>query len=312
MSAGRPSDASEIRPAGLGRGTAEGGALAGRVPAVPLREPPIARSILWRPVGAAAATTDDEHPAFITQDALREVSRHIWTSPDQDVLGFLLGERYDDPVTRTRYVVVTATTRSSYVIAEDEEEQIPEDAWHAAHVEGRRRRLSLLGWYHSAPVVDAQPSERDVRSHRRFFPEPWQIALIAAPRAEAPAGGIFRTGLETGAERFLAFYEVAGDDALLPDGRKRTVMPWENHVTDDDAQRTTMVAAVRPRIATAGAIPILEPRGHAEEGISGTQRHKPKYGRSPRRQRERRRRLAVVAAAWLVVLGAVATAVLMR
>jgi proteasome lid subunit RPN8/RPN11 len=294
----------------------------GRTPTLPVHPPPVEQSILWRPgsdpAGSAAGAPADvpvslvDQPVFITQGALRDVGHHVWASPDHDVLGFLLGARYEAPETGMRFVLVTTTTRSAYVISEEGEEQIPEDAWHAAHLEARRRRLTLLGWYHSAPFLTARPLPRDARSQQRFFPELWHVGMVAAPRAEVPAGGIFRVDSSAGQGWFLPFYEVTDDDVFFSQGQKRTVMPWHNYVTDDTPVRTTKVAAVRPRIAaTGGAIPILMPTGRLEEQRDGKRHPKPSLKMSDRRRRERRKRLAIVAATMVGLLG-VLTAALLR
>ena len=88
-----------------------------------LTEPmPTARAIRWRP--ASAPTADGEEPAghalFITQGALRETTRHVWTAPEQEVLGFLFGRRYVCPETGASYVVISATSQSSFVVGEDD------------------------------------------------------------------------------------------------------------------------------------------------------------------------------------------------
>jgi proteasome lid subunit RPN8/RPN11 len=281
-----------------------------RTPTLPVQEPPVARSIHWRPAGGGALPPSVEHPVFITQATLREIGHHVWSAAAGDVLGFLLGERMEEPGTGTRYVVITATTRSSYAVAEDGEEQIASDAWQAAQLEARRRRLMLLGWYRSAPHVGPAPTTRDVRSHRHFFAEPWCLGLITAPRAERPAGGVFRA-LAPGAEegRFIPVYEVTDEEGYLAGGQKRTIMAWENYVTDDAPVRTIKAAPIRPRIAPFGpTIPVLVPKGHPEEIVRGKRRPKPSFGMSARRRRQRRIRIAITLGTLLLVAAGAAVA----
>jgi proteasome lid subunit RPN8/RPN11 len=266
------------------------------------------------------------HTLFITQETLREISRHIWTAPNQEVLGFLLGQRYQAPedaaarFAEAPYVVIRATTRSSYVIADEGDEQIPEDAWHAAYLEARRRGLTLVGWYHSTAYLDGAPTPRDLRTHRIFFKEEWQAGLLVAPRADLPTGGFFRAprGEEGAADvaGFLPFYEVADDGSLLPDGRKRTVMPWANYVTDDPIERATRVAVVRPKMAS-GAIPILMPKGRPGTAppaikLGAARRRRPGRGRpntrshaaAAHRRREQAKRVALIVGSVLVAASA--------
>jgi hypothetical protein len=125
--------------------------------------------------------------------------------------------------------------------------------------------MSLVGWYRSGTWVGDAPEPRDLWAHRASFPAGWEVGLVVAPRAERPGGGFFRTG--AGAEddgAWLPFFEVGNDDTVLPDGRKRTVMPWQNYLTDEAPERSTQVAVARPRL-TDGPTPILMPKGHQEE-----------------------------------------------
>ena len=306
--------------------------------------PPIARSILWRPPGAQVSGPGMSDGAiFITQDAIREIGRHVWSAPEDETLGFLLGDRCVSPETGARFVLIKATTRSSFAMGDEAEgRRIPEDAWHASYMEARRRRMSLVGWYHSAAAVGDAPEPRDLWSHRTSFPAGWEVGLVVAPRAERPAGGFFRSGGD--AERggaWLPFFEVAGDDAVLPDGRKRTVMPWQNYQTDEPTERSTQVAVVRPRL-TDGPTPILIPKGHREEERPGRARDaeprpaprdtpayvprvtphqplaRPQQPGSPRpyqtavAARERRKRIAIVAATFTALALAAAAALLLR
>ncbi|MBC7788788.1 MAG: hypothetical protein H7Z74_02480 [Anaerolineae bacterium] len=265
---------------------------------------PIAGSILWEPALLPAPEIIDD-AVFITQGALREVSRHIWTAPDQEVLGFLLGERLESPETGLPYVVISATTRSSYIIAEDGGDPIPEDAWQASSMESRRRKLVLLGWYHSAPFLDEVPAPRDLASHRQHFTEPWQMGLVVAPSGELPAGGFFRPASDLGGA-WIPFYEVVDEGAIYADGRKRTVTPWKNYVTNDATETTTKVAVARPNVGV-GPIPVLKPRGHLEEQTSFVRkRARPGLRMSAYRRRERRKRIALTTLAGVIFLSVLA------
>src|ERR1022692_990785 len=51
-----------------------------------------------------------------------------------------------------------------------------------------------LGWYHSPTRSEIFLSEADLEIHNRFFPEPWQVALVMKPHTFQPAriGFFFR------------------------------------------------------------------------------------------------------------------------
>jgi len=62
---------------------------------------------------------------------------------------------------------------------------------------GRDEELSgmeVVGWYHSHTRTGVSLSEKDIRIFDRFFPEPWQIALVLRPANFDPtrAGFFFR------------------------------------------------------------------------------------------------------------------------
>jgi hypothetical protein len=253
-----------------------------------------------------------EHAVFVTQGTLREVSRHIWSQPNQELLGFLLGERRESPETGVRYLLISATSRSSYVVPEDGDEVIAEVAWHSGHLEARRRRLQLLGWYHSASFVGTGPTLRDAHAHSAHFPDPWQVGLIVAPRADRVAGGFFRSGERGESERFLPFFEVVDDAAILPDGQKRTVVPWTNYVPDAPPARSTQVAVARPKLGQ-GTIPLIMPQPRAEEkarGILAKRRAANRYKMSARQRKARRRRMLSTLAMFVVMAAAAAWAFL--
>jgi proteasome lid subunit RPN8/RPN11 len=51
--------------------------------------------------------------------------------------------------------------------------------------------LSVVGWYHSHTRSDIFLSQADQEIHQRFFPEPWQTALVIKPHTFEPARGGF-------------------------------------------------------------------------------------------------------------------------
>jgi proteasome lid subunit RPN8/RPN11 len=54
--------------------------------------------------------------------------------------------------------------------------------------------MQPVGWYHSHTRSDIALSEKDLELYRRYFPEPWQIALVLRPHRFDPvrAGFFFR------------------------------------------------------------------------------------------------------------------------
>ncbi|HEX6535032.1 MAG TPA: hypothetical protein VF041_10560 [Gemmatimonadaceae bacterium] len=237
-----------------------------RSPALPFRRPiPSARAIRWTtPVGSFAPPgTVEDLALFISQGALREVMRHLRSDPEQELLGFLLGELYECPETGRRYVIVNGVLRTGYAIPETEPVQIPEEEWLGVQLEVRRRRALLAGWYHSAPFVGTHPARLDVETHRARFTEPWQVGLVIATSGDAPAGGFYRPlldGPDAGGV-FIPFHELLDDDAFLDGGRKRTLIDWANYETDALVERDT--SERRPYVPPARPANVPPPRAAA-------------------------------------------------
>lgn len=223
-----------------------------------LRKPiPLARAIRWVPAGLfTPPRTLDDLALFITQGALRDVMRHLRSDPEQELLGFLLGELYECPETSARYVVVNSAVRTGHTIAESDRILIPEEEWLGVQLEVRRRRTQLVGWYHSAPFVGPHPARADLDTHRALFTEPWQCGLVIATSGEAPTGAFFRSlmGERTGGGVLIPFYELPDDDEPIPaDGRKRTLIDWVNYETRGTVERDE--SERRPFVPTRPSMP---------------------------------------------------------
>ncbi len=50
---------------------------------------------------------------------------------------------------------------------------------------------AAVGWFHSHTRSEIQLTERDLEVHNRFFPEPWQVALVVRPQQGAPMRAAF-------------------------------------------------------------------------------------------------------------------------
>lgn len=225
----------------------------------------------WR-AGARAGGNGaaDELPLFVTQGALREVFRHLRSDPEQELLGFLLGNLFEDSEAGVQFLVITGALRTSHAIGESDQTQIPEEQWLGMQLELRRRRAVLVGWYHSTPFVGPHPVRIDLETHRERFPEPWQTGLVVATGGDAPTGGFFRPspGDPTGGV-YIPFHELADDESLLPGGRKRSLIDWANYHTDDPveidrAERRPHIAPRRPT-AERVAMPPAGPSAAAPE-----------------------------------------------
>ncbi|HSU95530.1 MAG TPA: hypothetical protein VLI43_17610 [Gemmatimonadaceae bacterium] len=223
------------------------------------------QAILWAPVEGLARSMELSQPAIvITQGALREVIRHLSSSPDQELLGFLIGEPCECPNTKRRFLSITGTLRTGHTIAEEEPVQIPDAEWLGQQLEVRRRRSTLIGWYHSTPFLSPSPSSLDLETHRARFAEAWQCGLVVATEGNEPAGGFFRAHAnpeEGGA--YVPFYEQVDEEGILEGGRLRTLIDWTSYSTSelierDDDERTVHTSTTT-RQADPDAIPAALP-----------------------------------------------------
>jgi len=235
------------------------------------------QAILWAPVEGLARSMELSQPAIvITQGALREVIRHLSSSPDQELLGFLIGEPCECPNTKRRFLCITGTLRTGHAIAEEEPVQIPDAEWLGQQLEVRRRRSTLIGWYHSSPFLSPSPSALDLETHRARFTEAWQCGLVVATEGNEPAGGFFRAHAdpaEGGA--YIPFYEQVEDEALLEGGRLRTLIDWTSYSTSELVERdeeersvhTTATTRQADPDAVAAALPLMIP-SPADDSVS--------------------------------------------
>src|SRR3712207_1627654 len=89
--------------------------MAGTYPAQP--PPPTVGAIRWTPRRRhAGALTEEAYAIFVTQSVLREIIEHAWSGPEEELLGFLLGELCESPDSTAHYIVITAAMRTGYAI----------------------------------------------------------------------------------------------------------------------------------------------------------------------------------------------------
>jgi proteasome lid subunit RPN8/RPN11 len=226
-------------------------------------------AILWAPVEGLARSMELSQPAIvIAQGALREVIRHLSSNPEAELLGFLIGEPCECPKTKRRFLCITGTLRTGHTIAEDEPVQIPDAEWLGQQLEVRRRRTTLIGWYHSTPYLSPAPATLDLESHRARFTEAWQCGLVIATEGNEPAGGFFRAHADPAAGgAYVPFYEQVEDDGILEGGRFRTLIDWTSYSTSelverDVDERSVHLAGTGRRAdpeATPTALPLMIP-----------------------------------------------------
>ena len=74
--------------------------------------------------------------------------------------------------------------------------------------------MSVVGWYHSHTRSEIDLTEADLEIHNRFFPEPWQVALVLKPATMRPTRVCFFFREANGGTRSTTFYAEATPPAV--------------------------------------------------------------------------------------------------
>ena len=108
-----------------------------------------------------------------------------------EIGGILLGDWQGDRLTISHYAALDCehALGPSFTLSVSDENRL-QDLIRAASSAGGLP----VGWYHSHTRSGVLLSESDLTIHNRYFPEPWQVALVVRPHAFEPmrAGFFFR------------------------------------------------------------------------------------------------------------------------
>ena len=102
-----------------------------------------------------------------------------------EIGGLLLGTFEGEQVVISGYVPLDAEHAfgPSFTLSPRDEAQLAELI--------RRHEGHVAGWYHSHTRSEIFLTDADQALHRRFFPEPWQVALVLKPHTFQPMRGGF-------------------------------------------------------------------------------------------------------------------------
>src|SRR5512144_946690 len=198
---------------------------------------PVAQSLLWHPTSPAVGVRRQPsgvYPVFFDQKAIAAVQVHYETAGRQGMMGFLVGDLFECPTSHVRYVVIDSTIRLNQAVYGDKTLVIVSRLWDRIQDELRKTEGHLIGWYHSHPPLGVELAPGDVETHLQYFKRPWHVALVLGTEHEGPVGGLFRPRPgETSVS--MPFYELIESDEGFAGGKKRSILPWINLLTDDPA-----------------------------------------------------------------------------
>lgn len=112
-----------------------------------------------------------------------------------EIGGILLGRNEGDLISVTGYEALDCehAMGPSFTLSPRDQSRLEEIIAKAKRNSSNRQPV---GWYHSHTRSDISFSEADQDIHQRYFPEPWQIALVLKPHTFEPTRGgfFFRDG----------------------------------------------------------------------------------------------------------------------
>jgi hypothetical protein len=200
---------------------------------------PLAQSVLWHPTSPGAGPRrppSGPYPAFFDQKAIAAINAHYETAGRQGMMGFLVGDLLECPTSRVRYVLIDSTIRLNQAVYGDKTLVIVSRLWDRIQEELRKTDGHLIGWYHSHPPLNVELASGDVETHLQYFKRPWHLALVLGAEHEGPVAGLFRPKPgETSSASALPFYELIESDEGFAGGKKHSILPWINLLTDDPA-----------------------------------------------------------------------------
>ncbi|MGH7614027.1 MAG: hypothetical protein ACREMW_08315 [Gemmatimonadales bacterium] len=225
---------------------------------------PLAQSILWHPTSPGSGPRrppTGPYAVFFDQKAIGAIHAHYETAGRQGMMGFLVGDLFECPTSRQRYVVVDATIRLNQAVYGDKTLVIVSRLWDRIQDELHKTEGHLIGWYHSHPPMAVELAPGDVETHLQYFKRPWHVALVLGAEHEGPVAGLFRPAPgDTSPTVSLPFYELIESDEGFVGGRKRSVLPWINFMSEDKAVvhgDTPMPFA--PPVPGAGTVEVVRP-----------------------------------------------------
>jgi hypothetical protein len=128
-----------------------------------------------------------ETPAEWDSELLRALYRLVFSAPDREVAGALVGSPPDGSA--GDLPVVRAAIPATQGFAPGQASLFGHEIWAAIHDAMARHYegLETVGWYVSRPGRGTEPTEADVANHRRWFARPEQVLLVVDSRSHRAA-----------------------------------------------------------------------------------------------------------------------------
>lgn len=257
---------------------------------------PHERTLHWRPAELPFdLNTNGDTAVVVSQEVLVKVNEHVAQSLDQELGGFLLGNRYRCPNSSCDYVIVDQYSPAKYTESSEVRLNFTHDTWAqlSDELSGKFLGKLLIGWYHSHPRMDVFLSSHDMEIQTERFRESWMVALVLEP--EKHLGGFFcsRDG-RVRPNSPVDFFE------LLERNSRDSVIGWDNYKPTDPAASSTPAVTTTSTLESAATsspeLPVIVAEVIEETPV----------------RNKRRGRLFFAAAVVVLLAGVVAVGVIKR
>jgi proteasome lid subunit RPN8/RPN11 len=172
---------------------------------------------VWRPSACAFAV----ETSSVVLDQLRREAEAGLNAPrgEHEIGGVLFGIRKPDciRIVASRPLKCEHAMGPGFVLSAKDEDRLAR-LISAYATEAALAGLDALGWYHSHIHSKILLSECDLRIHERFFPSPFQVALVLRPADDRPTRAGFFVKESSGAMRKDSSYEEFTIESTAPAG----------------------------------------------------------------------------------------------
>ena len=193
---------------------------------------PAENSIQWKPVRDAHYVLASLHPGIGRHDTVidQRVLLHLQNAArsilGQYTFGVLIGQRFDCPITHSRYAVVSSLIEGGAVPLET----ALADGFHQLLSQLHEKpRREIVGSYCTGGVQEARLSGAHVDGHTRWFTEPWHVAVVVSEAATS--GAVYLHDARDARWYQAPFYELT--HPVRGSGGKPTCISWPDYMTTD-------------------------------------------------------------------------------
>jgi hypothetical protein len=214
------------------------------------RPMPLEESVQWKPlrdshyvVASLQPNDGGRRKLFVRQAALARAEGLSRATHGRRAFGLLIGQFYQCPLTHSHYLVVESLAEEQHTVGDDE---LAHGVQHALSQASDSKTAHVLGWFCSAPRVEAKLSGGIAAIHTSYFPQPWQPVLLLADGSNAPNGAFFLHDSANSRWFYAPFHELP-DHPPTGQEAKATCVAWPEYMTVDSVVLVNRQSVTPPR-----------------------------------------------------------------